>query len=65
MMNQRPNDRLDLKEFFDNPRETLEESFNPMEDVLGTTSSSLLDTREPCHSGRIVWELVELAACQC
>ena len=53
-MHQKPNDRFDHKELSDTPRNPLEGSSNSMEDVLKTTTSSLLDTRELRHSERIV-----------
>ena len=55
MMDWIPNDIFDLWELFDTPREQLERSSNPMKDVPKTTTS-LLNTREPPHSGRIVRE---------
>ena len=54
MMDRKPNDIFDLKELSDTPKEPLEGSSNPMEDVLKITASTLLDTREPHCSGRIV-----------
>ena len=47
MMDRKPNDRFDLKELFDTPREPLQGSSNPIKDVLKTIASSLLDTWEP------------------
>ena len=44
MMDRKPNDRFDLMELIYTPREPLEGSSNLMEDVLETTTSSLLDT---------------------
>ena len=41
-------------ELSDTPREPLEEMSNSMEDVPETTTLSLLDTREPRRSERIV-----------
>ena len=54
MMDRKPNDRFDFRELSDTPREPLEGSSNPMEDIPKTTTSSLLDTQEPRRSGRIV-----------
>ena len=54
MVDRKPNDRYDVRELSDTPREPLEESSNKMEDVPETTTSSLLDTQESCRSGRIV-----------
>ena len=54
MMDQKPNDRFDLRELFDTPKEPLKGSSNPMEDVLEITISRLLDTQEPRHSWKIV-----------
>ena len=54
MMDQKPNDRFDFRELFDTPREPLEGSSNPMEDVTITSTSPLLDTREPYHNGSVV-----------
>ena len=45
---------LILMELFDTPKEPLEGSYNPIEDVLETSTSSLLDTWELHPSGRIV-----------
>ena len=39
MMDRKPIDRFNLKELSDSPREPLEESSNPMEDVPVTTTS--------------------------
>ena len=50
----KPNDRFDLSELSDTPRKSLEGSSNPMEVVPKTTTISLLDIRELCHSERIV-----------
>ena len=52
MMDCMPNDRFNLMELLDTPMEALD---NLMEDVPKTTTSTLLDTREPSRSGRIVW----------
>ena len=41
VMDQKSNDRFDLRELSDTPREPLEGSSNPMEDVPKTTTSSL------------------------
>ena len=54
MMEQKLNDRFHIRELSDTSIESLKESFNPMEDVLESNVSSLLDTREPRRSGRIV-----------
>ena len=54
VMDQKSNDRFDLRELSDTPREPLEGSSNPMEDVPKTTTLPLLDTREPYHNIRIV-----------
>ena len=45
---------LILRELFDIPRELLEGSYDPMEDVLETNTLPLLDTLELHCSGRIV-----------
>ena len=37
MMDQKPNDRFDLRELSDTPREPLEGSSNPIEDILEIT----------------------------
>ena len=39
MMDRKPNDRFDLRELSDTPREALEGSSNPIEDVLETITS--------------------------
>ena len=54
MMDRKPNDRFDFRELSDTPKEPLEGSYNPMEDVPKTIASPLLDPRELHHSGRIV-----------
>ena len=54
MMDRKPNNRFDFREFFDTPIDPLEGSFNPMEDVLEITVSPLLDTQESCRCGKIV-----------
>ena len=54
MMARKSNDRFHLRELSDTPRKSLEESSNPIEDIPEITTSSLLDTRESRHSGRIV-----------
>ena len=54
MMDQKPIDKFDLRELPDTPREPLEGSSNPTEDVPEITISSLLDTRVSCRSERIV-----------
>ena len=54
MMDWKPIDRFDLRELFDTSREKLKGSSNPMKDVPKITTSSLLNTQEPCHSERIV-----------
>ena len=53
-MDQKPNDRFYFRELSDTPREPLERSSNPIEDVLEITILPLLDTREPRRNGRIV-----------
>ena len=54
MTHRKPNDRFNFRELFDTLREPLEGSSNPMDNVLKTTASSLLDTREPRRNVRIV-----------
>ena len=54
MMDLTPNNRFDLRELSDTLREPLEGSFNLMEEVPETITSSVLDTQEPCRSGRII-----------
>ena len=56
MMDQKSNDRFDLRELFDTLRKPLEGSSNPMEDVPETTTLTLLDTRGPRHSRRMIKE---------
>ena len=53
-MDQKPNDIFNFREFLDTPRELLEGSSNPIENVPKTTISSLLNTRESHRSGKIV-----------
>ena len=54
MMNRKPKDSFNLKELFDTPTKPLEWNSNPVENVLETITSTLLDTRTPGRSGRIV-----------
>ena len=44
----------DLKELSDTPRKSLEENYNPIENISETTTSPLLDKRESRRSRRIV-----------
>ena len=54
MMDHKLNNRFDVKELSNTPREPLEGSSNPMDDAPEITTSSLLNTRDPRRSGRIV-----------
>ena len=54
LKDRKPNDRFDFRKLSNTPREPLEGSFYPMEDVPEITTSPFLDTREPRRSERII-----------
>ena len=54
MMDQKPNDRFNLRELSDTPRKPLEGNSNSIEDVSEIIVLPLLDTRESRYSGRLV-----------
>ena len=53
-MDQKPNDRFNLKKLFDSPTEPLVGSYNSVQDVSDTTVTPPLNTLEPHRSGRNV-----------
>ena len=53
-MDWKPNDRFDLMALSNTTRDLVEGSSNLIEDILEITTLPFLDTRESCHSMRIV-----------
>ena len=58
MMDQIPNDRFSFRELSYTLTEPLEESYNPVQDVLDTTTSPSLDTLEHVVVGGLSRHLV-------